>query len=166
MVPEDNPAALRYINWTLVVLFICVELYFLIKAAGAKFGLLWKLMIASVWMLVASYIDEAFNPEGGSSTHSAMWGVISTIGYIYIFYTAWFGEVAQLAKNSNSPVVEKGVRILTWFVLVGWAIYSIEYLCVPSGWLNTGLGWESSNVDLILQYCRCDQQNWIWFSRL
>jgi hypothetical protein len=58
------------------------------------------------------------------------------------------GEVAKLAKESNNPSVIKGIRILAWFVLVGWAIYPIGYMCMPGGWLNIGLGWESSNVDL------------------
>lgn len=143
-----NPTALRYIDWTLTVPLMCVEFYLLTKAAGAKTSLLWKLIIASVWMLVTGYIGEAFNPEGGSTTHSATWGIISTLGYIYILYTAWFGEVAQLAAKSNSDTVKKGVRILAWFVLVGWAIYPIGYMCMPGGWLNVALGWGSSNVDL------------------
>jgi len=144
----ENPTALRYIDWTLTVPLMCVEFYLLTKAAGAKIGLLWKLIFASVLMLVAGYIGEAFNPEGGSTSHSVMWGVISTIGYIYILYTAWFGEVANLSAGSNSEVVKKGVRTLAWFVLVGWAIYPIGYMCMPGGWLNTGLGWSSETVDL------------------
>ncbi|NNK80149.1 MAG: bacteriorhodopsin, partial [Flavobacteriales bacterium] len=127
---------------------MCVEFYLLTKAAGAKKSLLWKLIGASVLMLVAGYIGEAFNPEGGSTSHSVTWGVISTIGYIYILYTAWAGEVAQLAKNANDPIVEKGIRYLAWFVLVGWAVYPIGYMCMPGGWLNTGLGLSSANVDL------------------
>ena len=120
----------------------------LTKAAGAKINLLWKLIGASVLMLVAGYIGEAFNPEGGSTSHSVMWGVISALGYFYILYTAWAGEVAKLADASGDAVVKKGVRTLAWFVLVGWAIYPIGYMCMPGGWLNTGLGWESGNVDL------------------
>src|SRR6056297_2394337 len=102
----ENPTALRYIDWTLTVPLMCVEFYLLTKAAGAKLGLLWKLILASVLMLVAGYIGEAFvplNPDGtaaaGATSHSVMWGVISTIGYIYILYTAWFGEVKTLADN-------------------------------------------------------------------
>lgn len=148
MATGDNPTALRYIDWTLTVPLMCVEFYLLTKVAGARKSLLWKLIIASVWMLVAGYIGEAFNPEGGSTSHSVLWGVISTLGYIYILYTAWFGEVAQLASKSDNPAVEKGVRTLAWFVLVGWAIYPIGYMCMPGGWLNTGLGWDSSSVDL------------------
>ena len=142
----ENPTALRYIDWTLTVPLMCVEFYLLTKAAGAKLSLLWKLILASVWMLVTGYIGEAFTD--GSSSHSFIWGALSTLGYIYILYTAWFGEVAQLAKTSNNASVEKGVRTLAWFVLVGWAIYPIGYMCMPGGWLNTAFGWESSNVDL------------------
>lgn len=149
MATGENPTALRYIDWTLTVPLMCVEFYLLTKVAGAKKSLMWKLIGASVLMLVAGYIGEAFNPEGGSTSHSVMWGVISTIGYIYVLYTAWFGEVAQLANNDKStPAVKRGVRTLAWFVLVGWAIYPIGYMCMPGGWLNTGLGWSSANVDL------------------
>jgi sensory rhodopsin len=146
MATGENPTALRYIDWTLTVPLMCVEFYLLTKAAGAKKSLLWKLIIASVWMLVAGYIGEAFTD--GSTAHSVKWGVLSTIGYIYILYTAWFGEVAKLAEDSNSVAVKKGVRTLAWFVLVGWAIYPVGYMCMEGGWLNTALGWESSNVDL------------------
>ena len=148
MATGENPTALRYIDWTLTVPLMCVEFYLLTKAAGAKIGLLWKLIIASVWMLVTGYIGEAFNPEGGSATHSMMWGVLSSLGYVYIVYTAWYGEVAKLAESSGNENVKKGVRTLAWFVLVGWAIYPIGYMCMPGGWLNTGLGWDSTNVDL------------------
>jgi len=144
----NNPTALRYIDWTLTVPLMCVEFYLLTKAAGAKIGLMWKLIVASAWMLVAGYIGEAFNPPGGSASHSALWGALSTVGYIYVLYAAWFGEVKQLADKSGDPVVVKGVRTLAWFVLVGWAIYPIGYMCMPGGWLNTGLGWTSNSVDL------------------
>ncbi len=151
----ENPTALRYIDWTLTVPLMCVEFYLLTKPAGAKSGLLWKLIIASAFMLVMGYIGEAFvplNADGtaadGATAHSVLYGILSTLGYIYILYTAWFGEVKQLAQSSGNAVVIKGVKILAWFVLVGWAIYPIGYMCMPGGWLNTGLGWTSSNVDL------------------
>ena len=95
-------------------------------------------------MLIAGYIGEAFTD--GSTGHSVKWGVLSTIGYIYILYTAWFGEVAQLAEKSNSEVVKKGVRTLAWFVLVGWAIYPIGYMCMEGGWLSSVM--SPSDVDL------------------
>jgi sensory rhodopsin len=141
-----TPTALRYIDWTLTVPLMCVEFYLLTKAAGAKLGLLWKLIAASVLMLVAGYIGEAFSD--GTTSHSVMWGTISTVGYVYILYTSWFGEVAQLASKTGDVAVIKGIRSLGWFVLVGWAIYPIGYMCMKGGWLNTGLGWQASSVDL------------------
>ena len=151
----SNPTALRYIDWTLTVPLMCVEFYLLTKAAGAKIGLLWKLIIASAFMLIMGYIGEAFvplNADGtaaeGATTHSFLYGALSTIGYLYILYTAWFGEVKKLGDASGNPTVVKGIRTLAWFVLVGWAIYPIGYMCMPGGWLNISLGWTSSSVDL------------------
>lgn len=133
---DGSPTFFRYVDWTLTVPLMCVEFYLLTKVAGAKKSLLWKLIIASTWMLVCGYIGEAFNPDGGSTSHSVMWGVLSTLGYLFILYTVWLGEVAKLAEASNSDVVKKGVRTLAWFVLVGWAIYPIGYMCMDGGWLN------------------------------
>jgi bacteriorhodopsin len=155
----SNPTALRYIDWTLTVPLMCVEFYLLTRSAGAQISLMWKLIIASVWMLVTGYIGEAFTD--GSTSHSFLWGALSTIGYVYILYTAWFGEVAKLAQNAGNTSVTTGVRALAWFVLVGWAIYPFGYMCMPGGWLNTSLGWSSANVDLF--YNIADAVNKIGF---
>jgi sensory rhodopsin len=165
---HTNPTALRYIDWTLTVPLMCVEFYLLLKPAGAKTSFMWKLIAASVWMLVTGYIGEAFvpmNADGtagaGAGTHSFMWGALSTIGYLYVLYSAWAGEAKQLAANSNSAAVQSGIQALAWFVLVGWAIYPIGYMCMPGGWLNTALGWQSSSVDLF--YNIADAVNKIGF---
>ena len=52
---------------------------YLLNLRGAKKSLLWKLIAASTWMLVAGYIGEAL---GSGTTHSVTWGVISTFLYI------------------------------------------------------------------------------------
>lgn len=80
-----------------------------------------------------------------------MWGAISTIGYLYILYSAWLGEAKQLADSSNSPAVKKGIRALGWFVLAGWAIYPIGYMSMPGGWLGPDGAnlLQSSSMDLV-----------------
>jgi len=143
---HESPTFFRYVDWTLTVPLMCVEFYLLTKVAGAKKSLLWKLIIASTWMLVCGYIGEAMSD--GTTSHSVLWGVLSTLGYLYILYTVWLGEVAKLAESSKSDAVKRGVRTLAWFVLVGWAIYPIGYMCMDGGWLNSALGWGSDNVDL------------------
>ena len=137
----DNPTFFRYVDWTLTVPLMCVEFYLLTKAAGATRSLLWKLIIASTWMLVCGYIGEAFSD--GTTGHSVQWGVLSTLGYIYILHAVWLGEVAQLADASKSDVVKRGVRTLAWFVLVGWAIYPIGYAV---GYLGGGVDAASLNL--------------------
>jgi sensory rhodopsin len=141
----NTPVTLRYIDWTLTVPLMCLEFYLLLKPAGAKSSFMWKLIAASVLMLVAGYIGEARNPNG-DTTHNVLWGVISTIGYLYILYSAWFGEAKQLADSSNSPAVKKGITALAWFVLVGWAIYPIGYMCAPGGWLSSTFKPEDVNL--------------------
>ena len=146
LVTGDSPTFFRYVDWILTVPLMCVEFYLLTKLAGAKKSLLWKLIFASTWMLVCGYIGEAFNPEGGSTSHSVMWGVLSTLGYLYILHSVWLGEVSQLADSSGSEVVKKGVRYLAWFVLVGWAIYPVGYMCMPGGWLSGVMSPENIDV--------------------
>ena len=96
----DSPTFFRYVDWILTVPLMCVEFYLLTKLAGATKKLLWKLIFASTWMLVCGYIGEAFNPGGDAATsHSVTWGILSTVGYLYILYTVWIGEVALLLKK-------------------------------------------------------------------
>lgn len=158
----ESPVALRYIDWTLTVPLMCVEFYLLLKPAGAKPAFMWKLILASVVMLVAGYIGEAFNPTK-STSHSVMWGVISSIGYVYVLYSAWAGEAKQLAASSNSDSVKSGIQALAWFVLAGWAIYPIGYMAGPGGWLGPEGAGLLATKDLNLFYNIADAINKIGF---
>ena len=50
-------------------------------------------------------------------------------------------------------------RTLAWFVLVGWAIYPIGYMCMPGGWLSGVM----SPQDVDLWYNIADAINKIGF---
>ena len=125
----DSPTFFRYVDWILTVPLMCVEFYLITKKAGAKIGLLWKLIFASLVMLVTGYLGETIYKE-----ISVLWGVISGLAYFYIAYLVWFGEVATLAKTAG-PQVAKATNILGWFVLVGWAIYPLGYILGTPGGL-------------------------------
>lgn len=127
----DSPTFFRYVDWLLTVPLMCVEFYLITKKAGAKTGLLWKLIFASVFMLVTGYIGEAIYP---TETQSWVWGALSGAAYFYIVYLVWYGDVANLA-TSSSPSVAKAVKSLGWFVLVGWAIYPLGYILGTKGGL-------------------------------
>lgn len=125
----ESPIFFRYVDWILTVPLMCVEFYLITKKAGGKITLLWQLIFASVIMLVTGYIGEAIY---GKETQSWIWGLISGIAYFYIVYLVWFGEVAKLA-NDAGPAVQKAVKTLGWFVLVGWAIYPVGYIAGTEG---------------------------------
>jgi bacteriorhodopsin len=128
----ESPTFFRYVDWTLTVPLMCVEFYLITKKAGAKMSLLWKLIFASVIMLVTGYLGETIYRDESS----VMWGVISGAAYFYIVYLVWKGEVAQLAAAAG-PQVQKAVNVLFWFVLVGWAIYPLGYILgTPGGFLE------------------------------
>lgn len=125
----DSPTFFRYVDWILTVPLMCVEFYLITRKAGAKIGLMWTLITASLVMLVTGYFGETIDRD-----NSVMWGVISGLAYFYIVYLIWFGDVAKLAQNAG-PQVAKAVKILAWFVLVGWAIYPLGYILGTPGGL-------------------------------
>ena len=141
----ESPVFFRYVDWILTVPLMCVEFYLITKKAGAKSGLLWKLIFASVVMLVTGYIGEAIY---GKESQSWIWGLISGLAYFYIVYLVWFGEVATLAGNAG-PAVTKAVKILGWFVLVGWAIYPIGYIAGTAGGLFGFRVFEGLSMDIV-----------------
>ncbi len=129
---EDSPTFFRYVDWILTVPLMCVEFYLILKAAGAKVNLLWKLIAASAVMLVAGYFGEAVYRDA-----AAMWGLFSGIAYFYIVYLIMFGEAKALADKSSAGV-QMAHKLLCRFVLIGWAIYPIGYM------IGTGEGqWYS-----------------------
>ena len=138
-----SPTEFRYIDWILTVPLMCVEFYLILKAFGAKIGLLWRMIGYSIWMLVAGYLGETVFRD-----QSVLWGFISTLGYVGILYEVWIGSAKKLANNSNDPKLQKAFKALGWFILVGWAIYPLGYMTIEgSGWLSGVLA--ASSMDLI-----------------
>ena len=117
-----SPTFFRYVDWLLTVPLMCVEFYLITKKAGGTIGLLWKMILASVVMLVTGYWGEAVAPA-----QATLWGTISAIAYFYIVYEVWLGDVKKLATSAGSAVASANAA-LGWFVLVGWAIYPLGYL--------------------------------------
>ena len=126
-----SPTAFRYIDWILTVPLMCVEFYLLTKPFGAKGGTLFKLIVASTFMLVAGYIGEASILGGGS----VLWGFISTIGYLYIVYEVFAGDVRKLSQSSDSPELKQAMFLLGIFITLGWSIYPIGYMTQADNWL-------------------------------
>ncbi|MDP2187152.1 MAG: bacteriorhodopsin-like [Sphingobacteriaceae bacterium] len=139
---NPSPTQFRYIDWTLTVPLMCVEFFLLLRPYGAKQSLLWKMIGYSVLMLVAGYIGEAIQPE-----QTILWGIISTVGWAGIVYEATAGSVAKMAQASGDANLQKAIRLLRNFVLVGWAIYPIGYMLMPGNLMAGFAG--TLNIDLL-----------------
>jgi len=150
----SSPTAFRYVDWTLTVPLMCVEFYLLTKPFGAKGATLTKLIIASLVMLVTGYIGETSGLD-----NNIFWGIISTLGYLYIVYEVFAGDVAKLSQSSDSPALKKAMFLLKIFITLGWSIYPIGYMVLP-GNLLSGL-FEVSSIDLF--YNLADAINKIGF---
>lgn len=136
----ESPTFFRYVDWVLTVPLMCVEFYLILKVAGAKQSLMWKLILASVVMLVTGYFGEAVFTDS-----AALWGGISGIAYFYIVYEIWLGNAKKLAQEAGGDIL-RAHKILCWFVLVGWAIYPLGYMLGTEGWYTSILGTGSVDI--------------------
>lgn len=136
----ESPTFFRYVDWVLTVPLMCVEFFLILKVAGAKKSLMWKLILASVIMLVTGYLGEAVYRDAAQ-----IWGLISGLAYFWIVYIIWFGEAKKLATEAGGAVL-KAHKTLCWFVLVGWAIYPIGYMAGTPGWYEGLFGGLSMDV--------------------
>jgi sensory rhodopsin len=150
----QSPTAFRYVDWTLTVPLMCVEFYLLTKPFGAKTSTLTKLILASLLMLITGYIGETSGIE-----NNVMWGIISTVGYLYIVYEVFAGDVAKLAKSSDSPALGRAMFLLKIFITLGWSIYPLGYMVLPGNLLSGAF--EVSSIDLF--YNLADAINKIGF---
>jgi len=141
----QSPTFFRYVDWILTVPLMCVEFYLITKKAGAKISLLWKLIAASLFMLITGYIGEAIYQ---TEKQSWIWGFVSGLAYFYIVYLIWFGDIARLAKNAGAAVARAN-KTLAWFVLVGWAIYPIGYIAGTEGGLFGFRVLEGISLDVL-----------------
>ncbi|WGK66332.1 bacteriorhodopsin-like [Flavobacteriaceae bacterium YJPT1-3] len=137
----ESPTFFRYVDWVLTVPLMCVEFYLILRVAGAKRSLMWKLIIYSVIMLVTGYFGETIYRD-----QAAIWGAISGAAYFAIVYEIWLGSAKKLAEKAGGQVL-KAHKILCWFVLVGWVIYPIGYMAGTPGWYEGIFG--DLNIDVI-----------------
>jgi bacteriorhodopsin len=138
----ESPTFFRYVDWVLTVPLMCLEFYLILKIAGAKQSMLWRLIFLSVVMLVTGYLGEAVYRDS-----AAFWGFVSGVAYFVIVYDIWLGSAAKLAKEAGGDVLAAH-KILCWFVLVGWSIYPLGYMLGTDGWYS-GLHGLNLNIDVV-----------------
>ena len=126
----ESPTFFRYVDWVLTVPLMCVEFYLILKVAGAKKSLMWRMIFLSLVMLVTGYIGEVLNRD-----NAWLWGLLSGAAYFVIVYDIWLGSAKKLAVEAGGAVLQAH-KTLCWFVLVGWAIYPLGYMAGTPGWYD------------------------------
>jgi sensory rhodopsin len=95
----ESPTFFRYVDWVLTVPLMCLEFYLILKVAGAKKSLLWKMIVYSIVMLVTGYFGEVVYTD-----QAAFWGFISGVAYFAIVYEIWFGSASKLAAAAGGEI--------------------------------------------------------------
>lgn len=124
----ETPIVFRYVDWLLTVPLQIIEFYLILAAiAVVQSSLFWRLLIASVVMLVAGYLGEigAVNVWVGF--------VIGMLGWLYIIYEIFAGEASQINASKGSAASQKAFNALRLIVTIGWAIYPIGYVVGYTG---------------------------------
>ena len=126
----DVTTVFRYMDWLVTVPLQIVEFYLILAAVTVVPTLLfWKLLGASLVMLVFGFLGEAglMDATLGFVVGMAAWG--------YIIYEVFSGEAAKLSESSGNKGGQFAFNTLRLILTVGWAIYPIGYFL---GYLSSG----------------------------
>ena len=124
----ETPTVFRYVDWLLTVPLQIVEFYLILAAiAVVQSSLFWRLLIASVVMLVAGYLGEV------GSINVWVGFVIGMLGWLYIIYEIFAGEASQINASKGTAASQKAFNALRLIVTIGWAIYPIGYVVGYTG---------------------------------
>jgi len=123
---QASPTSFRYVDWLLTVPLQIIEFYLILAAiAAVAASLFWRLLIASVVMLVAGYLGEV-----NASDTTMLWVcfVIGLLAWFYIIREIFVGEASEINSSSGTAASQAAFRALRMIVTVGWAIYPLGYL--------------------------------------
>ena len=125
----ESPTVFRYVDWLLTVPLQIIEFFLILSAiAVVRASLFWRLLVASLVMLVAAYIGEV--EQGG-----LLWPmfILGTLAWVYIIYEIFAGEASKINASSGTVASKKAFNALRLIVTVGWAIYPIGYILGYTG---------------------------------
>ena len=136
-----SPTVYRYIDWLITVPLQIIEFYLILKVCtNVGAGLFWKLLSASVLMLVFGFVGET----GGASAN--LMGILGVIAWLYIIYEVFMGEAGKLNAASGNAAAQSAFNSIRWIVTIGWAIYPIGY------WVGVGTNADMASANLIYNY--------------
>ena len=124
----ESPLVFRYVDWLLTVPLQIIEFYLILAAiAVVKSSLFWRLLIASVIMLVAGYLGEI------KYINEWVGFIVGMLGWLYIIYEIFAGEASQINASKGTAASQRAFNALRLVVTIGWAIYPIGYVVGYTG---------------------------------
>jgi bacteriorhodopsin len=134
----SSPTTYRYIDWLITVPLQIIEFFLILKVCtNVKSSVFWKLLIASLVMLVGGYMGEM------GMADAMICGVVAMLAWLYIIYEVFAGEAGKLNASSGNAAAQSAFGTIRLIVTVGWAIYPIGYF------LGIGENPDMGNSNLI-----------------
>jgi len=129
----SSPTVFRYVDWLLTVPLQIVEFYLILAAiAVVAISVFWRLLIASIVMLVAGYLGEV----GTVGVWSGF--TVGMVSWLYIIYEVFAGEASKISASKGTAASKRAFNALRIIVTVGWAIYPIGYYLGYTGSADAG----------------------------
>ncbi len=126
----ESPTVFRYVDWLLTVPLQIVEFYLILAAiAVVRSAVFWRLLTASVVMLVFGYLGEV------GAMNIWLGFAIGMVGWLWIIYEIFVGEASRINAAEGTEASQRAFGALRLIVTAGWAIYPIGYVV---GYLGTG----------------------------
>ncbi|MET3952947.1 bacteriorhodopsin [Arthrobacter sp. UYEF36] len=113
----------RYVDWLLTVPLLLFELIAVLALArSVQKRLIRQLIPAAALMIILGYPGEI----SGDNSIRAIFGLLSTIPFVYILYVLFVQLTKSLGKQPAS--VRGSLSALRFLLLASWLVYPIAYL--------------------------------------
>ena len=133
-----SPTVYRYIDWLITVPLQIIEFYLILRVCtNVGSGLFWKLLGASLVMLIAGFLGEI----GSAPAWPAF--IVGMAAWLYIIYEVFSGEAAKLNASSGNAAAQSAFSTIRLIVTIGWAIYPLGYI------LGVGSNPDMANANII-----------------
>jgi bacteriorhodopsin len=134
----DVSTSYRYVDWLITIPMQTIEFY-LILAAVRKVSdsIFWRLLIASLTMLIGGYLGEA------GYIQAFVGFIILIAGWIYILFELFSGEAGRAASKGGNRPLSNAFAAMRMIVAIGWTIYPLGYLL---GHLSGGIDSNTLNI--------------------
>ena len=137
----------RYVDWLLTVPLLLTELVVVLALAKKlQASLLWRLIPASALMIALGYPGEI----SGDNTTRNVWGLLSTIPFLYILYVLFVELTRSLDRQPEA--VKSTVSNLRILLFATWGVYPIAYLLPiyfgggADTWVGKQIGYSLADI--------------------